>query len=150
MSIGDLEYIEKTREWVLNFFVWVWKKVWKKSGIFFHKCCGNPGNMSCHRYLPDSVRCWGPFPYVLYDHFFPTAQAHTRNRQPDPTGNHTITSSSLSFHFLYSVILTEYVRIEPRMSVCVSVCVYVCVYVCVSATAQTAGPILTKIHTNPL
>ena len=33
------------------------------------------------------------------------------------------------------------------MCVCVYVCV--CVFVCVSATAQTAGPILAKIHTNP-
>ena len=34
--------------------------------------------------------------------------------------------------------------------VCVCVCVSVCMYVCVSATAQTAGPILTKIHTHTL
>ena len=33
------------------------------------------------------------------------------------------------FLFLYSVILTEYVRIEPRVSVCVSVCLCVCVSV---------------------
>ena len=31
--------------------------------------------------------------------------------------------------FLYSVNLTEYVAMEPR--VCVCVCMYVCVYVCV-------------------
>ena len=46
----------------------------------------------------------------------------------------------------FNFLASEYVRIEPR----VSVCVCVCVCVCVSATAQTAGPILTKIHTNPL
>ena len=34
--------------------------------------------------------------------------------------------------------------------VCMCVSVYVCVYVCVcvSSTAQTAGPILAKIHAN--
>ena len=31
------------------------------------------------------------------------------------------------FRFLYSVILTEYVAIEPRVCVCVCVCVSVCV-----------------------
>ena len=29
---------------------------------------------------------------------------------------------------LYSVILTEYVAIEPRVCVCVCVCVFVCVW----------------------
>ena len=29
-------------------------------------------------------------------------------------------------------------------------CLYVCMCVCVSATAQTAGPILMKIHMNSL
>ena len=31
----------------------------------------------------------------------------------------------------YSVILTEYVAMEPRVCVCVHVCVCVCMYVCV-------------------
>ena len=48
--------------------------------------------------------------------------------------------------FLYPVSLTEYVRIKPRMSVCVCVSVSVCV----SARSQTACPILMKIHTNTL
>ena len=33
--------------------------------------------------------------------------------------------------FLYSVNLTEYVAMEPRVCVCMYVCVCVCVYVCV-------------------
>ena len=49
--------------------------------------------------------------------------------------------TSASFPFLYSVILTEYVRIEPRVSVCTYVCAYVRMCVCVRSTAQTAGPI---------
>ena len=52
--------------------------------------------------------------------------------------------------FLYSVILTEYVAIEPRVCVCACVCACVCVSVCVSATAQTAEPILMKFCTNDL
>ena len=32
---------------------------------------------------------------------------------------------------LYSVNLTEYVAMEPRVCVCMCVCMYVCVYVCV-------------------
>ena len=34
--------------------------------------------------------------------------------------------------FLYSVILTEYVAMEPRVCVCMYVCVYVCASVCIS------------------
>ena len=60
--------------------------------------------------------------------------------------------------FLYSVILTEYVAIEPRVCVCMCVCVCacmclcmcVCIYVCDSATAQTDGWILMKFSTNDL
>ena len=33
--------------------------------------------------------------------------------------------------FIFSQILTEYFRIEPRVSVCLSVCLFVCVSVCV-------------------
>ena len=60
------------------------------------------------------------------------------------------------FHFLYSVILTEYVAIEPRVCVCVYMCMYACVYVCMYArvcvisTAQTDEPILMKLSTNDL
>ena len=62
----------------------------------------------------------------------------------------------MCFHccFLYSVILTEYVVMEPRVCVCVCVCVYVRLYVCVcvcgSAAAQTVGSILMKFSTNDL
>ena len=54
--------------------------------------------------------------------------------------------------FLYSVNLTEYVAMEPRVCVCVYVCVCVCVCMCVcdSATAQTDGWILMKCSTNNL
>merc|ERR1712074_451729 len=45
---------------------------------------------------------------------------------------------------LYSVILTEYVVIDPRLSVCVCLCV------CVISTAKTDGPILMKLSTNHL
>merc|ERR1712074_319768 len=48
--------------------------------------------------------------------------------------------------FLYSVNLTEYVAMDPRVSVCVSVCLSVCVI----STAQTNGPILMKLSTNHL
>ena len=58
--------------------------------------------------------------------------------------------------FLYSVNLTEYVVIDPRVSVCVSVCVCVCVCVCVSVRLwtflnarpdRTRGPIFIKFGT---
>ena len=60
--------------------------------------------------------------------------------------------------FLYSVILTEYVAIEPRVyvrvSVCASVCasvrLCVCASVCLSSTAQTDEPILMKLSINDL
>merc|ERR1712074_457537 len=52
--------------------------------------------------------------------------------------------------FLYSVNLTEYVAMDPRVSVCVSVCVCVCVSVCVISIAQTNRPILMKLSTNHL
>ena len=47
---------------------------------------------------------------------------------------------------LYSVILTEYVAMEPR----VCVCVYVRLCVCGSSPAQTDGSILMKFSTNDL
>ena len=64
--------------------------------------------------------------------------------------------------FLYSVNLTEYVAMEPRVCVCMYVCMFVCIYVCMcvcvcvcvcvcdSATAQTDGWILMKFSTNDL
>merc|ERR1712105_212000 len=52
--------------------------------------------------------------------------------------------------FLYSVNLTEYVAMDPRVSVCVCVCLSVCPSVCVISTAQTNGPILMKLSTNHL
>ena len=64
------------------------------------------------------------------------------------------TDIALSDLVLYSVILTEYVAIEPRVCVCACVCacvcLSVCLSVCVSATAQTAEPILMKFCTNDL
>ena len=67
----------------------------------------------------------------------------------------------LSF-ILFKFILTEHVRIEPRLSVYVNVCMYVCVCVCtyvcvcvcvygyVSAIGKTTRPILIKYHTHTL
>ena len=55
-----------------------------------------------------------------------------------------------SLLFLYSVNLTEYVAMEPRVCVCMYVCMCVCVCVCDSATAQTDGWILMKFSTNDL
>ena len=52
--------------------------------------------------------------------------------------------------FIFSQILTEYVRIEPRVSVCLCVCLCVCLSVCVISTAQTDGPIFMKLSTNDL
>ena len=54
------------------------------------------------------------------------------------------------YSLLYSVILTEYVAIEPRVCVRLSVCLSVCASVCVISTAQTVGPILMKLYTNDL
>ena len=56
----------------------------------------------------------------------------------------------LSCIFIFSQILTEYVVIEPRVSVCVCVCLSVCLCVCVISTAQTNEPILMKFSTNDL
>ena len=47
--------------------------------------------------------------------------------------------------FLHSVILTEYVSIEPRACLCMYVRVYVCVYVCVISTAPTDKPFMMKL-----
>ena len=59
---------------------------------------------------------------------------------------------SLLNKFLYSVILSEYVAMEPRVCVCMCVCMCICVCVCVcgSASAQTDGSILMKFSTNDL
>ena len=66
-------------------------------------------------------------------------------------GNHFLLHLVVPFNtfyqlFLYSVILTEYVAIEPRVCVCLCVCLYVCVI----STAQTDEPILMKLSTNHL
>ena len=42
-----------------------------------------------------------------------------------------IGDSSYVFHFLCSVILTEYVAVEQRVCVCASVCMCVCLCLCV-------------------
>ena len=54
------------------------------------------------------------------------------------------------FSFLYSVNLTEYVAMDPRVCVCLSVCVSVCLCVCVISTAPTDVPILIRLSTNHL
>ena len=60
------------------------------------------------------------------------------------------------FPFLYSVILTEYVAMEPGVCVCMCVCLCVCVCMCVcvsvlwSSAAQTDGWILMKFSPNDL
>ena len=66
------------------------------------------------------------------------------------TSGGTRVAGAFSRQFLYSVNLTEYVAMDPRVSVCVSVCLCVCVSVCVISTAQTNRPILMKLSTNHL
>ena len=51
--------------------------------------------------------------------------------------------------FLYSIILTAYVTMDPGcLSVCVCMCV--CLSVCDSSTTWTAGPILMVFQRNSL
>ena len=53
--------------------------------------------------------------------------------------------------FLYAVIFTEYVRMDPGcLSVCLCVCVSVCVSVCPEPFGETTGPISTKLSKNSL
>ena len=52
--------------------------------------------------------------------------------------------------FIFSQILTEYVVIEPRVSVSVSVCLSMRVCVCIISTAHTDWSILMKLSTNDL
>ena len=71
------------------------------------------------------------------------------NITPSCTSEYNVISVAIpKALFPYSVILTEYVVMEPRVCVCMFVCMYVCVHVCMcvsdSDTGQTDGWILMK------
>ena len=113
---------------------------------WLHRCI-----MRCSRVGLELVYIHTPFlQWYLLSHLVCSLTAHVWQRKyvMGSMAEINLVVGSVSWlvglHFLYSVILTEYVAMEPR------VCMYVCVSVCGSAAAQTDEWILMKFSTNDL
>ena len=95
--------------------------------------------------------------YTYFINYYPWTYAASQHDAPVVHRARLIARPRFFFThpwFLYSVIFTEFIAMEPRVCVCVCVCVFVCLSVCLSvcgsSPAQTDGSILMKFSTNDL